>query len=49
MTQTKRDALTLQVGVGNRKELCSEIVLPQGVATLPLRATGPPGSGVSTC
>ena len=49
MTQTKRDALALQVGEGNGKELSSDIVLPQGEATLLLRATGPSGPGSSTC
>jgi hypothetical protein len=49
MTQTKRDALALQVGDGNGKELSSDIVLPQGVATLPMRATGHPGPGSSAC
>jgi len=36
MTQTKRDALALQVGDGKRKELSPETVLLQGVAHLPL-------------
>ena len=36
MTQTKRNALTLQVGDGKGKELSPEIVLLQGVIPLPL-------------
>jgi hypothetical protein len=49
MTQTKRNPLALQVGGHNRWELSFEIVPPQGVAPLPMRATGPPGPGGSIC
>jgi len=50
MTQTKRNTLALQVwGNGNRWELPTGTVLSQGVESLPLRATGPPGPGGSTC
>ena len=50
MTQTKRDTLVLQVwGNGSREVLPSGTDLSQGVASLPLRATGPPGPGGSTC
>ena len=37
------------LGDRNRKELSPETVLLQGVAPLPLWATGPPGPGGSTC
>ena len=49
MTQTKRDVLPSRLGDGDGYELSLETVLPQGVVPLPLRATGPPGLGGSTC
>jgi hypothetical protein len=49
MTQTKGMPWPSRLGDGNRLEHSMETVLPQGVATLPMQATGPPGPGGSTC
>jgi hypothetical protein len=48
-TESKRYALALQVGGQQQVGTPSETVFPQGVAPLPLRTTGPPGPGGSTC